>query len=75
MESMAKKLWARKTSHPSTTRFPAWRDQLKKWNESRAAARKGGCPVGHRGKFQDVLRRLISFEVLGANFHVIQLGY
>ena len=41
----------------SGTRCPAWSDQLKKWSESRAAAPKGRCPVGHRGEFPDVLRR------------------
>ena len=35
----------------SGTRCPAWSDQLKKWSESRAAAPKGRCPVGHRGEF------------------------
>ena len=29
------------------------------WSESRAAAPKGRCPVGHRGEFPDVLRRHI----------------
>ena len=43
----------------SGTRCPAWSDQLKKWSESRAAAPKGRCPVGHRGEFPDVLRRHI----------------
>ena len=38
----------------SGTRCPAWSDQLKKWSESRAAAPKGRCPVGHRGEFPDV---------------------
>ena len=42
-----------------TTRCPAWSDQVKKWSESRAAAPKGRCPVGHRGEFPDVLRRHI----------------
>ena len=40
----------------SGTRCPAWSDQLKKWSESRAAAPKGRCPVGHRGEFPGVLR-------------------
>ena len=40
----------------SGTRCPAWSDQLMKWSESRAAASKGRCPVGHRGEFPDVLR-------------------
>ena len=35
----------------SGTRCPAWSDQQKKWSESRAAAPKGRCPVGHRGEF------------------------
>ena len=35
----------------SGTRCPAWSDQVKKWKESRAAAPKGRCPVGHRGEF------------------------
>ena len=43
----------------SGTRCPAWSDQLKKWSESRAAAPKGRCPVGHGGEFPDVLRRHI----------------
>ena len=43
----------------SGTRCPARSDQLKKWSESRAAAPKGRCPVGHRGEFPDVLRRHI----------------
>ena len=34
----------------SGTRCPAWSDQVKKWSESRAAAPKGRCPVGHRGE-------------------------
>ena len=32
----------------SGTLCPAWSDQLKKWSESRAAAPKSQCPVGHR---------------------------
>ena len=40
----------------SGTRCPAWGDQVKWWGESRAAAPKGRCPVGHRGEFPDVLR-------------------
>ena len=40
----------------SGTRCPAWSDYLKKWSESRAAAPKGRCPVGHRGEFPYVLR-------------------
>ena len=44
----------------SATRCPAWSDQLKRWSESRAAAPKGRCPVGHRGEFPYVLRRHIS---------------
>ena len=43
----------------SGTRYPAWSDQLKKWRESRAAAPKDWCPVGHRGEFPDILRGLI----------------
>ena len=43
----------------SGTRCPARSDQLKKYSESRAAAPKGRCPVGHRGEFPDVLRRHI----------------
>ena len=43
----------------SGTRCPARNDQLKKYSESRAAAPKGRCPVGHRGEFPDVLRRHI----------------
>ena len=35
----------------SGTRCPAWSYYLKKWSESRAAAPKGRCPVGHRGEF------------------------
>ena len=35
----------------SGTRCPAWSDQLEQWSESRAAAPKGRCPVGHRGEF------------------------
>ena len=53
----------------SGSRCPAWSDQLKKWSESRAAAPKGRCPVGHRGEFPDVLRRPLGY---GAIFHVIQ---
>ena len=30
-------------------------DQLKKWSESRAAAKKGQCPIEHRGEFPDVI--------------------
>ena len=44
----------------SGTRCPAWSDLVKKWCESRAAAPKGQCPVGHRGEFPYVLRRHIS---------------
>ena len=44
----------------SGTRCPAWSDQVKKWRESRAAAPKGRCPVGHRGEFRDVLRYIRS---------------
>ena len=51
----------------SGTRCPAWSDQLKKWDESRAATPKGQCPVGYRGEFPDVLRRPLGF---GAIFHV-----
>ena len=48
----------RKTSHPriafgqrcAIARCPASSDQLKKWSESRAAASKGWCPLGHRGE-------------------------
>ena len=40
----------------SGTRCPAWIDWLKKWSESRAAAPKGQCPVGHRGEIPYVLR-------------------
>ena len=40
----------------SGDRCPACSDQLKKWSESRAAAPKGRCPVGHRGEFPYVLR-------------------
>ena len=43
----------------SGTRCPARSDQLKKYSESRAAAPKGRCPVGHRGEFPDVLIRHI----------------
>ena len=43
----------------SGTRCPAWSDQQKKWNESRAAAPKSRCPVEHRGEFPYVLRRHI----------------
>ena len=45
----------------SGTRCPAWSDQVKKWSESRAAAPKGRCPVGHRGEplCTSVLTRLI----------------
>ena len=39
----------------SGTRCPAWSDKLKKWSESRAAAPKDRCPVGHRGEFPYVL--------------------
>ena len=49
----------------SGSRCPAWSDQLKKWSESRAAAPKGRCPVGHRGGFPDVLRRRIQ-ELIGS---------
>ena len=38
----------------SGTQCPAWSDWLKEWSESRAAAPKGRCPVGHRGDFPDV---------------------
>ena len=53
------------TSHPRIAhgqRFPipCLELQVKKWSESRAAAPKGRCPVGHRGEFPDVLRRNIS---------------
>ena len=41
----------------SGTRCPAWSDELKKWSESRAAAPKSRCPVGHRGEFIHILRR------------------
>ena len=34
----------------SGTRCPAGSDPVKKWSKSRAAAPKGQCPVGHRGK-------------------------
>ena len=44
----------------SGTLCPAWNDQLKQWSESRAAAAKGRCPVGHRGEFPDVLEGSIS---------------
>ena len=39
----------------SCTRCPAWSDKLKNWSESRAAAPKDRCPVGHRGEFPYVL--------------------
>ena len=44
----------------SGTRCPAWSDQVKWWSESRAAASKGRCLVGHRSEFPDVLRGNIS---------------
>ena len=44
----------------SATRCPALSDELKKWSESRAAAPKDQCPVGHRGEFPDFLRGNIS---------------
>ena len=44
----------------SGTRCPAGSDPVKKWNESRAAAPKGRCPVEHRGEFPYVLRGHIS---------------
>ena len=37
------------------TQCPALSDQLKKWSESRAAAKKGQCPIEHRGEFPDVI--------------------
>ena len=40
----------------SGTRCPAGSYKLKKWSESRAAASKGQCPVGHRDEFPYVLR-------------------
>ena len=40
----------------SGTRCPAWSDQVKKWIESRAGARKGRYPLGYRGKFSDILK-------------------
>ena len=43
----------------SGTRCPAGSDSVKKWSESRAAAPKGRCPVGHRGEFPYVLREHI----------------
>ena len=51
-----KKLVIQGSHMVSGTRCPAWSDQVKKWKESRAAAPKGQCPVGHRGEFPDVLR-------------------
>ena len=51
-----KKLVIQGSHMVSGTRCPAWSDQVKKWKESRAAAPKGRCPVGHRGEFPDVLR-------------------
>ena len=47
----------------SGTRCPAWSDQLKKWSESRAAAPKGRCPVGHRGEFPCYSMGICSFFV------------
>ena len=40
----------------SGTRCPARSDSVMTWSESRAAAPKGRCPVGHRGEFPYVLR-------------------
>ena len=40
----------------SGTRCPAGSDPVMKWSESRAAAPKGRCPVGHMGEFPDVQR-------------------
>ena len=39
---------------------PAWNNQLKELNESRAEASKGQCPVGHKvkGEFLDVRAHL-----------------
>ena len=56
----------------SGTRCPAWSDQLKRWSESRAAAPKDRCPVGHRGEFPYVLRRHISG--LKGNFPWYSMG-
>ena len=41
----------------SGTRCLAWSDQVKRKIESRAAAPKGQCPIGHRGEFPDILMR------------------
>ena len=40
--------------------MPCWEWSIKRGSESRAAAPKGWCPVGHRGEFPYVLRRQIS---------------
>ena len=62
-------------------------DKLKKWSESRAAAPKGRCPVGHRGEFPYILRGhswglssnfpwyligILHFYKFSSIFHVIQ---
>ena len=50
----------------SGTRCPAGSDPVKKWNESRAVAPKGLCPVRHRSEFPD----MILVRPLGANLRL-----
>ena len=64
----------------SGTQCPAGSNQLKKWSESRAAAPKGRCPVGHRGEFPDVLKGSISglrrlMEVTEDGYEAWRAGY
>ena len=56
----------------SGTQCPAWSDQLKRWSESKAAAPKGRCPVGHRDEFPYVLEKHISG--LWGNFPLYSVG-
>ena len=46
----------------SSTQCPAWSDQVKQWSQSRAAALKDWCPIGHRGK------NYVHPSVLGVQF-------
>ena len=49
----------------SGTHCPACSDQVKEWSESRVAASKGRCPIGHRGEFPNILKGSISkYQVL-----------
>ena len=64
----------------SGIRWPAGSDPVKKWSESRAAAPKGRCPVGHRGEFPDVLKGSISglrrlMEVIEDGYEVLRADF